>query len=463
MCGLTTHRAGPIMAAVVRSFGSNSHRAFVFAVLAAIAFSGCSSVDHDAIDQWMQTDNGAAKLEAAVANTELSDELRAHAAANLIFIAEPEMAVAALEDIPEAERAAIMDQLTQRLWEAAKIENRLDRPTTLQVRAKDGLFAVRSVAPKTVRTKIDGHLVEWLAGFFEGRSETGLFGGEVIIRAIGESAGPKLVAAAQAVIAAPAKDGRRQRLGDELLRGLAYSGNTEAVALLLKLTRVEDRDPALPGRAMSALYQAYVEPVGTEPANPAALAKNLDALVEISRRADAPGQVINDAVALIGAAGMPACLEPLVAMVGYLHRDEAYRWMGAQQGIRCGGAEAIVPVIEALPEKASYSRGILNKYIWQEALAAAPAAAVAAAAEKLVASESAVARASGAELLAQAAAKSGDRQTRQTAASVIGGLTGDESVLRGYDGKGDDSTVGEVATKLQSELQEVAKTPETGR
>lgn len=428
------------------------------AVGLCVGLAACGGVDHQQLDEWKRTEHGPEKLADALANEDLSADLRAHAAANLVAIDKLDEVMDALKNVPESARGPLMAPLVDRLWDEAQIKARLDRPTMLQVRAKDGLFSLRALAPEKVRATIDGHLVDWLAGFFEGRSEAGRFGGEVIIRAIGPSAGEKLVAAADEIIAAPEENGRRRRLGDELLRGLAYSGSPSAVALLLKLTSVKDRDPALGERAMAALYQAYVEPVGTEPADPAALAKNLDALVAVSRRSDVAGQVVNDAVTLIATSGMPGCLEPLVAMVSYLHRDPAYRWMGVQQGIRCGKGAAIVPILEALPETEGYSRGLLDKYAWDEVIAAAPAPAVVASAKKLVTSKSAVARISGAELLVKVAQKTGKRGEVDAA---VAKLAGDKAVLRGWHGKGPgaDPTVGEVATKLKSELQEVEKTP----
>jgi hypothetical protein len=225
--------------------------------------------------------------------------------------------------------------------------------------------------------------------------------------------------------------------------------------------RNERRDETLPRRAMAALHQAFVAPVIVEAAEPAVLKRHVPALVAISLDEGLEGAVINDSLDLIAAAGLPECLEPFVQMVSYPHTAVAFRWIGIQKGMRCGGMDAIIPLAEALPPAGSYARGILERYFWQE-VDSIPRRPVADRALTLLGSDNWVARATGIELLRRVATP-GEAALH---AKKIRGLASDSTVLRGWAGeqkdvppgqRKTDPTLGRLAVDVAKHLEAVAR------
>jgi hypothetical protein len=264
-----------------------------------------------------------------------------------------------------------------------------------------------------------------------------------------------LIAAANSVLAAPTKDGKRVKIGDELLLGLAVSGHPEAIRYVLDVFRMDRGDKSLAERAIGALYRAYAEPGGMfDVADPAALVPNLDRIVEVAKDDTNSPQVTNDAVGLIRATGMPHCLPPLLSMVTYQHRDQRYRWVGVNNALKCARVEAIAPVVAALPVDGSYERETLAGAVWGEIAKMSPRDAALGEARKLLTSGSWVARWIGAEALA--AAKSSEDLPR------IKALAGDRARLVGYWGDQSDlpkkeqkaePTLGQRAQELARELE----------
>jgi hypothetical protein len=260
-----------------------------------------------------------------------------------------------LDNMPQARREQVVGRMAKRLWETARIEGELQMPVPSQVQAKDALVMVRKYADATTRTQIEGYLIDWLATpAFEGRAQTGMNQGPMIVRLVGAPAAPKLMRVADGIIAAPGQETVKKKIGDELLLSLAATGDAEAVKYVLNIARMTDRgDKTLPTRAMGALYTAYVDPGGLlDLQQPAALIPNLDALVSIAKDDSLPGQAANSAVALIRVVGAPACIAPLVSMVAHPHPDPAFRYFGPDHALKCGGVAAIKPVVLAMPDVA---------------------------------------------------------------------------------------------------------------
>src|SRR5205085_6311300 len=165
-------------------------------------------------------------------------------------------------------------------------------------------------------------------------------------------------AANQILGAPPAADGRHLKMGDDLLLGLAVTGDPAAVKYLCALTDKdkEKLDKTLPERAMNALVLAYNEPPGDmfAKADPAGLVPNLAAIGKIILDPDRSNHVINDAVEVLGAAGAPACIDPLIAVIDHPHTDPRIVWVGTDNALRCGGPDAIVKVAHAMPVDGSY-------------------------------------------------------------------------------------------------------------
>jgi hypothetical protein len=326
------------------------------------------------------------------------------------------------------------------------------------------MFEIRQFASDATREVLDKYLAEWFAdGFYEGRATTGRATGKMVIRAIGPAAAPKLLDRARSLLARPPKaDGSRLRVGDELLIALALTGDSEAFGFLLDLVVNPNTDDTLPKRAMGALNFAYVDPIGVEKVPPDAIGEHLDALVAVTRDENAAGVMKNDATALIGAIGMPGCLQPFVAMINYPHKDTNFIWVGAQQGLRCGGVDAIVPVVDAVPPGQAYERGMLARYLWDEITAHTARGVIAQRARTLLESQSWVSRVTGIELLARLKLKGSAAED----AKKIRALANDRTVLKGWWGKQNDvpagkrksdPTLGQVALEAAKELEEVAK------
>lgn len=440
-------------------------------VALAPALAACERASHENLDRWLSTEKGVDKLRAAVRDPDLSAEMRAHAAQNLIIHVENLFPVAkeALEDMDDDERREVMVELAPRLWESARIAREKDVPTQVQAQAKDALYELRGLADDDTRRRIDGYLVEWLAGgFYEGRATVGRVNGRTVVRQLGPMAAPKLLESARRIlIRPPDAEGARVRVDDELLVALASTGESEAAALLVDMIEKDYKDPTLPKRALAALHEAYVQPTAGQPvsARPA-LVGQIDRLGAIARDENLPGVMNNDAVDLIAAVGPPECIPPFVELTRLPSTQQAYRWVGIQRGLRCGGAQAVVPIVEAIPDVIQYERALLEKYVYKEILAAPGSAKVAEQARQLLASKSWVARVTGIEVLG--ALK--QRATAAEDAERIRQLAKDRTVLKGWWGpqkdvpagkKKSDPTIGLIAEEVAGGLQALAKGPES--
>jgi hypothetical protein len=207
-------------------------------------------------------------------------------------------------------------------------------------------------------------------------------------------------------------------------------------------------DPTLPTRAMSALYEAYVDPGGMfAVANPQALMPNLPAIVEIAKDDAQNPRIANDAVSLIRAPGTSVCLPPLLAMVGAPHKNAEFKFVVVNNALKCGGTKAILDVIRALPDAGAYEKTQVTQEISGEIAKMTPRDQALAAARALIAEKSTIARWVGIEALA--AMKSTDD------AAAIAGLGSSRERLVGYWGEQpgkQDPTLGERARELAAAL-----------
>jgi len=448
--------------------------ASVLVISAALwpGLAGCDRANHDNIERWLSTEKGVEKLTKALRDGDNDADVRAHAAQNLIvhnFTPQLGTVKEALEDMSDAERKDVMTALVPRLWEKARIAHEKDVPTPVQSQAKDALFELRGSADEATRQKIDGYLVEWLAGgYYEGRATSGRVSGRTIIRQLGPIAGPKLLESARSVLVRPPDaEGKRPIVGDELLAAIASTGDPQAVGFLLDLVLKDYKEPTLPKRALSALFEAYVQPVSGQPVpSRPALVGQADRLGEVARNENLPGQMNNDAAYLLVAVGPPECIPPLVEMARLPSAQRSFRAVGLQMGLRCGGAQAMAPVLEAVPATLEYDRGYLDHYVVSELLKAPGAAKVAEQARALLSSQSWVARVAAIEILA--ALK--QRATAEDDAKRIRQLARDHTVLKGWWGpqkdapagkKKPDPTIGQIAEEVAGGLQALAKGPES--
>ena len=430
--------------------------------MVALAAGGCEKTNHATIDKWLKSEKGPGKLKKAVASTSLDADLSAHAAENLLRRGEDDVVRGLLGKLSEGRRTAVVAKLAPRLWTMARVEGEMARPTPNQSRAKDTLFDLRDWADPSTRAIIDGYLTDWLTGgYYEGRAMAGRYLGATIIRTLGPTAGEKLIAQVNRLIATPDADGRRRKIGTQLLLGLAVSGSPDAVKLVLDLARSDRGDPTLVERSLEALFKAYVKGDGTYAiVEPAALAPSLDRLVSIAKDDSLSAQPVNDAVQLIRAVGPPACLPPLLGMINSPHRDPRFRWVGVDSALRCDPVAALPAVALSLAPSGRYPRDVLGGVTWQSLGAmTARRDEIAAAARPMLTNRSWVTRWIAAETLGQLGTKAD--------ADLVAKLGRDSARLDGY--WGDDGlpakqrkptpTLGQRATEIAAALRAGTKPP----
>jgi hypothetical protein len=321
-------------------------------VMIALLGTACDKVSHDNLDKWMRTEKGPAKLKKALSDEGIDADLSAHAAANMIKKAMDPDVRSAFDQMTPPRRVAVLGKLGPRLWEIARVENELQMPGPIQVAAKDALVSLRKYGDDPAKQQIDGYLVDWYCvASYEGRAHMGATQGATAIRLIGAPAAKKLIGVVNGVIAAPGQDKAKNRIGDELMLALAASGSPDAVKYVLDIAKMNRGDTTLADRAMTALYRGFINSEGLfDPADPAGLAPNLDQLVAIAKDESTPDGAADDAVALIRAVGPPQCLAPLVGMIAQPHSNARFKYLTAQQALKCGGVKAIGDVVHALPD-----------------------------------------------------------------------------------------------------------------
>jgi hypothetical protein len=331
-------------------------RVLMVAILTLGLSTGCEKTNHENIDKWMQTSKGPGKLEKALVDESLDADLSAHAAANLVRIGMDQQVRDALDKMPQGRRTEVISKLAPRMWDLARIEREDALPGSGQIVAKDMLVTLRKYADAAQKQQIDGYLIDWYGVMsYEARAKVGATLGAQVMRMVGPAGGKKLISVLNGIIAAPGQETTKIRIGDELMLGMAASGNPDAVKYLLDVARLDRGDATLPKRAMSALYRAYVNPGGVvDLADPAALVANLDELVAVAKDETLAGAPANDAIELIRAAGAPHCLEPLVSMVSLPHPNNRFRYTVAYAALLCGGPKAIPQIVGAFPDSGSY-------------------------------------------------------------------------------------------------------------
>jgi len=430
-----------------------------FVVLALLlvglpTMTGCEKTNHENIEKWMRTAKGPAKLRKALKATDIDAELSAHAAANLIRTGASNEVLEAIKDMSAGRRDQVIAKLAPRLWDLARVDGEMTVPSPDKVEAKDALFELRERANPEGQKQIDGYLTDWYTGgYYEARANLGKYIGCKVIRTLGPPAGEKLMAAANAILAKPVAE--RVKVGDELLLGMAASGSGEAVKYVLDIARMNRGDKTQGARALSALYKAYLEPGGLfDVVDPAGLIPNIEKLAEIAKDSTASPQMANDAVSLIRAIGMPHCLPALVGMINQLHRDEQFRYVGANNALKCGGGKAIVEVVEALPDNGAYQHEDLEGAVSGEIAKIGPRDQTLQIVRQLLTKKSKLARWIAMDALLKLKSKED--------AAAVAALANDNTKLNGYWGDQSDldakdrkpePTVGKRASEIAAALQ----------
>lgn len=427
-------------------------RVLVIATLAGMVALGlgCEEVDHDNIEKWSRTAKGPTKLRKALNDEAIDADLSAHAAATLIKQGEDLDVYGAFEAMVPARRTEVIARLAPRLWDIARIEAEKDLPRSPQIVAKDALVRVRKWADDATRQQIDNYLIDWYCvRSYEGRAQVGANLGATVMRIVGPPAAKKLISVLNSVIASPGQERVKNRVGDELLIGLAATASPDAVKYVLDIARMDRGDPTLGARAMSALYKAYVDPGGLfDVADPQALVPNLPAIVEIAKDDAQEPRAANDAVALIRAVGAPRCLAPLVGMVAAPHKNTRFKFVVVNNALKCGGTKAIVDIVRALPDVGAYAKDQVNAAISGEIAGMSPRDQAQAAARALLDERSTVARWVGMETLAA-------MKVTEDAPRIAALATSRERLIGYWGERGEgkeDPTLGQVARQLSATL-----------
>jgi hypothetical protein len=421
-------------------------------LVALVLVAGCEKTDHESIDKWPRTEKGPGKLKKAFEDESLDPDLSAHAGVNMIRppLSQETEVRGAIERMSPGRRTAVIEKMLPRLWEIARVENEKKPATTAQVAGKDALFTLRRFADDNQKKTIDGYMVDWYGVYaYEARANAGQYAGPQVIRAVGPSITKKLIEVINGFIAAPGQEKSKYRIGDELMLAIAVSNHPDGVKKLLEVAKMDRGDDTLATRAVDALYKAYVNPQSLfDILPPDALVPNLDALVAFAKDDTQKGKVTNDLIELIRAVGTPKCFTALVGMIGSPHRQSRFKYVAANNALRCGGVKGIVEVVKALPETGAYVQAELTGAISGEIAKMSPRAQVLEAFRQLLSEKSVIARWVAIEGLA--AMKSVEDQPR------IAALSGAKEVLTGYwgdnaEGK-KDPTLGARAKELADQM-----------
>ena len=203
MRAIPIHPAKPLRALLTRA---------AVALLFVWGATACA-VTHEDIDTWTGTVRGPGKIVAVLLADKYDDELRVHAASALIRMERDDVdGVAELQNalsaLPEDTRRRIVDGMTPQLLEMMRggdtpVPEGTAPPAAL-VRAKDASFLLLQYASAPQQQQLIEGVVRWFVVDFNGRSLSGSFSAEQVIRQLGAPAASILVDAMTARIPASA-------------------------------------------------------------------------------------------------------------------------------------------------------------------------------------------------------------------------------------------------------------------
>jgi hypothetical protein len=159
------------------------------------------------IDQWKGTRKGPGKMVAVMLANKFDLPLRTYAALELV-----EMERQDVDGVTEMQRAiqkldpdtrvkvveGLADGLIALMKKPPEKPSQDGAPPAYQVRAKDAAFLLVSSASPEVREKLTQAVVSWYTADFNGRSLSGNFSAEQVVRGLGASAARSLVDALNA-------------------------------------------------------------------------------------------------------------------------------------------------------------------------------------------------------------------------------------------------------------------------
>lgn len=194
--------------------GTHAPRTCRLLILACIAFGlfcGACKVTEKDVDAWKGTRKGPGKMVAVLLADKFDMPLRIYAALELVEMERQDVdgvteMQQAIQKLDAETRAQITEGLADGLIAlmkkpaaaAAQQDDATEgvdssAPPPHQVRAKDAAFVLVSSAPPEVKERLTQALVQWYTADFNGRSLTGNFSAEQVVRGLGSSAARSLV------------------------------------------------------------------------------------------------------------------------------------------------------------------------------------------------------------------------------------------------------------------------------
>ena len=164
---------------------------------------------------------------------------------------------------------------------------------------------------------------------------------------------------------------------------------------VLDIARMDRGDPTLAqARDVGAVRGVRRSRRGVpDVADPEALVPNLPAIVDVAKDDAQDARAANDARrADPRGRRRRSCLAPLLGMVGAPHRSSQFKYVAANNALKCGGTKAILDVVRALPDAGAYAKDQVTGEISGQIARMTPRDQVLAAARTLLAERSTVAR-----------------------------------------------------------------------
>lgn len=192
--------------------------AFLLCIVSGLLCGACKVTEKD-VDTWKGTRKGPGKMVAVIVADKFDMPLRIYAALELVEmerqdvdgVTEMQHAIQKLDPETRAQLTeGLADGLIALMKKPADAQtNDKEKkeggdqaaegaPPPHQVRAKDAAFVLVSSAPPAVKERLTQALVQWYTADFNGRSLTGNFSAEQVVRGLGSSAARSLVDALDA-------------------------------------------------------------------------------------------------------------------------------------------------------------------------------------------------------------------------------------------------------------------------
>ncbi|MCB9556115.1 MAG: hypothetical protein H6707_08430 [Deltaproteobacteria bacterium] len=164
---------------------------YLAVAVAALALAGCD-VTPEKIAIWKNSQNGGAKLRAAVRDADLSAELRKLAAVALADLGHFDPLSEDLAAVSPTDKQMLVGHLVDH-FSGVMVGPSEQATSRVQLSAKDALFSLRPQVDAAKRAALDRRLLAWIVADWSGR-KAGLHSATKIVHAIGKPAASQLVA-----------------------------------------------------------------------------------------------------------------------------------------------------------------------------------------------------------------------------------------------------------------------------